>query len=169
MNFSNKKALEAKPQGRTLYTPWYHLGSHAFSQRRPLGVPTHSCAVTCAHVVTYASSRSATQLQDHVRQVPPYLFTPTEALCDGSSCVLFSSSSLCDAVFCYLRFSLHAITFSVNRKKSQRGVKRNGPLWRKCTTALGEQVASWMVTGGKPVEKHRKFTFGGRYRIESRR
>ena len=35
-------------------TPWYHLGSHTSSRKRPLRVPTHSCAVTCAHVVTYA-------------------------------------------------------------------------------------------------------------------
>ena len=38
--------------------PWYHLGSHTSSRKRPLRVPTHSCAVTCAHVVTYASAVS---------------------------------------------------------------------------------------------------------------
>ena len=31
-----------------IITPRYHLGSHASSRKRPLRVPSHSCAVTCA-------------------------------------------------------------------------------------------------------------------------
>ena len=50
---ATKKPFRRKSQGRR-DPPWYHLASHASSRKRPWGVPAHSCAVTCAHVVTYA-------------------------------------------------------------------------------------------------------------------
>ena len=91
----NKKALEAfsfKDERKT--APWYHLDSRTPSRRRPCRVPAHSCAVTGAPVAAYAPGQSAAQLQDHVRPAPPCPFSPLGALFDGSSGVLFSSSSL---------------------------------------------------------------------------
>ena len=41
---------------RKTFTSRYHLGSHGSSRNRPFEVPSHSCAVTCAHVMTYASA-----------------------------------------------------------------------------------------------------------------
>ena len=43
-------------KGERKPTPRYHLGSHSSSRNRPFEVPSHSCAVTCAHVMTYASA-----------------------------------------------------------------------------------------------------------------
>jgi len=42
----NKKVLEADASRTDVQTPWYHLGSHASSRRRPLEVRIHFCAVT---------------------------------------------------------------------------------------------------------------------------
>lgn len=90
----NKKVLEAKPQGRTSQTPWYHLGSRAPSQGRPLRVPAHSCAVTCAHVVTYAPGdgrpRNSKTMFGKLFRAP---FHQAGALCGGTARLLFSSSS----------------------------------------------------------------------------
>ena len=82
----NKKVLEAKPQGRTSQTPWYHLGSRGPSRGRPLRVPAHSCAVTCAHVVTYAPGdgrpRNSKTMFGKLFRAP---FHQTGALCGGRS------------------------------------------------------------------------------------
>ena len=110
----NKKALEAfsfKDERKT--APWYHLDSRTPSRRRPCRVPAHSCAVTGAPVAAYALGQSAAQLQDHVRPALPCPFSPLGALFDGSSGVLFSSSSLRISIFEVL-CSLHGLPGAVN-------------------------------------------------------
>ena len=57
--------------------------------------------------------QSAAQLQDHVRPAPPCPFSPLGALFDGSSGVLFSSSSLRFSIVEVL-CSLHGLPGAVN-------------------------------------------------------
>ena len=116
-----EKKKPLKPSGskdeREHTAPWYHLVSHAPSRRRPLGVPAHSCAVTCAHV-TACAEQSAAQLQDHVQPALLYLFSASEALCDVSSSLLFSSLSLHLMQFSKGGFSACPVVYTLSRPLS---------------------------------------------------
>ena len=112
--WATKKSLGQKPQGRR-NPPWYHLASHASSRKRPWGVQTHSCAVTCAHVVTYAGTAvgHATPRPCSPSPSRPLLTTRGSLRCICLGTLLF-------IVFWLSSFRLTGYQFKRERRKSQQ-------------------------------------------------
>ena len=93
-NRAQKNALESTSRTRAFrfvvppcFTP--------ASRQGPYGVRTYSCALTGAPVAAYTGKPVVgAPLRDHVQQDLPYPLAPDRALCDVSSCLLFSSLRL---------------------------------------------------------------------------
>ena len=90
--------------------PWYHLGSHVPSRERPLRVPTHPCAVTCAHVAAYAVTvgRATPRPCSADPSVP--LFTTRGSLCRiCPRTLLFIVFAVCTCVICFVVYTLSVL------------------------------------------------------------
>ena len=137
---TTKKPLKRKPQGRASGDAVVPPCFTAPSRRRPLRVPSHSCAVTGAPVAACAGDRqSAARLRGHVQRTSPRLFSPSR----GSLCrlcpptlpfIVFGRMK-----FGYLNSSLHVITFTVNWQNLQRSARRTAFCCIKRTTGLGSE------------------------------
>ena len=100
---------------RNTITPWYHLASRTSSRKRPYRVPTHPCAVTCAHVVTYAFRGRPRNSETMFGR--PFRTSFHHPRLSVTYLPAYSSlHRLCGIHFCYLSRSLHAISFFVNGK-----------------------------------------------------
>ena len=115
----NKKVPGAETASRTnvLSTPWYHLGSHSSSRSRPFRVPTHSRAVTCAHVATYAGAVGCATPRPCSADPSVLLCTDRSSLCRICLRTLLFIVFFCELV-CLTR-SLTVLTAFVNRKMQQ--------------------------------------------------
>ena len=132
MDFNNKKTslMHCIKDARNTITPWYHLASHTSSRKRPYRVPTHPCAVTCAHVVTYAfrgRPRNSETMFGKPFRTPFHQPGLSAAYLPAYS----SLHRLCGMeLSCYLFHSLHAIGFAVNGRNGQKDKKGIPENWQ---------------------------------------